>query len=365
MTTAPQHPTAKHHPTAPHHPTAQPHPIVRNQPTPWLHAPAPQAFAETQATTRQQWSRQGQEALDLSAGNVTCDDPKNFRSRGVLWTFGDVIASDVVMTPCSITPTFEEATGDADYVSVVFIMTGGFTIFDGSQPFTVSKGGSGWFPGWTRVTATNQHTSRFARVSVPRCALNGVEKRHRPFGVFKSQMMLTAPALSFVLELMHTTDERSLREARPRSVGSTSNGHPAAAVLTQLVSGLFIEQAGFRLDSTDLTSGLWAQAMAVIDREFANPMLDPGALADRLHVSLRHLQRAFAQNGATISDAVRERRAAAVVATMTGGTSPYLSLGEVALMNGFSSIKEMRFALRSKHGMTPSEFRTTSLAAAG
>lgn len=53
----------------------------------------------TTAVTRVQWSRQGPEAIEASFGRVTTDDPSNYRSRGVRWTFGDVVVSDTIQSP--------------------------------------------------------------------------------------------------------------------------------------------------------------------------------------------------------------------------------------------------------------------------
>lgn len=312
--------------------------------------------------TRVAWSRQGRDAIAHSCGRVTCDDSDEFRSRGVRWTFDDVIVSHTLQTPCAIGPTNDDDSGDAEYISALFVLSGGYLVRERGRVLSFASGSAGWMPGWTRVDAENLHASRLARVSVPRHSLLGAENGQPRIGLFGDSTMLVAPALAFVLELMQENDEATVVAGPPgEHVSAEQNaaaGHPAATLLSQLVAGLFHEQSGYRPDSVDLAAGLWAQAMALIDREHADPALEPSTLAARLHISLRHLQRTFAAQNSTITDAIRRRRVAAATTILANPTGRGLPLGEIAAMTGFSSIKELRSALRAQRGVTPRDLRT-------
>lgn len=314
-------------------------------------------------TTRVRWSRRGEEAIAQSPGRVSCDDASQFRSRGVRWTFDDIIVSHTLQSPCSIAPTHDDASGDSDYISALFILSGGYRVRESNRALAFASGVAGWMPGWTRVEAENLHASRLARVSVPRSSLIGADAGHGPFGLFAGAGVLAAPALAFVLELMQATDDQSLSTAELSVADGSAEhpAHPASTMLAQLVAGLFLEQAGYRPDSADLAEGLWAQAAALIDGEHADPALDPSDLATRLHVSLRQLQRTFAAHDSTVADAIRQRRVQAATAVLASATGRGLPLGEIAAMTGFSSIKELRSGLRARHGVTPRDLRAHHL----
>ncbi|PPF89503.1 hypothetical protein C5B96_01000 [Subtercola sp. Z020] len=316
---------------------------------------------EHRGVTRTEWSRQGPDAIAHSFGRVTCDDREGFRSRGVRWTFDDIVVSHIRQTPCAIGPTNDDTSGDVDYITALFVLSGGYVVRERNRVLPFGSGAAGWMPGWTRVDAENLHASRLARVSVPRRALLGAENGQPRFGLFDGSAMLVAPALAFVLGLMEENDEATVAAGGPAASAAgerSAAGHQAATLLSQLVAGLFHEQAGYRPDSVDLAAGLWAQAMAVIDREHADPALEPSTLAARLHISLRHLQRTFAAENSTITDAIRRRRVAAATTILANPTGRGLPLGEIAAMTGFSSIKELRSALRAQHGVTPRDLRT-------
>ncbi|MDF2443149.1 MAG: hypothetical protein JWR01_1352 [Subtercola sp.] len=318
----------------------------------------------TRNTTRLQWSLAGPDGLDRFPVPVTCDDPHAFRSRGTRWTFGDAILSDTVQSPCTIPPTDDDSPpDDSDYVSAIFVLSGCYRLVDTDQQITFDTGTAGWIPGWLNVTGECTETSRVARVSVPRTSLQGADHGHPPMGRFDGPTMLTTPALAFVMELMNRADEPSSDDGGEPAGGRAGASHPTSIVLSQLISGMFREQRGSLQGPAGQAPGLWAAAARVIDREFRDIDLDPVAVAARLHISLRHLQRAFAQNGSTIGEAIRDRRAEAAAAALAGNGRHDLSLGGVAAASGFSSIKEMRLAVRARHGMTPRELRSASTAA--
>lgn len=318
-------------------------------------------MGQTRHPTAVRWSLAGQEGLDSLPMRISCADPDSFRTRGTQWTFGDVMVSEMTHTPCRIQPDHGSAATDSAYVSAIFVLSGSYRIVDTGQHFVFDMGAAGWFPGWSRVSGECTETSRIARVSVPRESLQGADRGHQPIGRFDGPMILRSSALAFVLELLSGAEDP---EDAPADQDEVQDGsaHPAAAALTTLLSGMFLEQRELASFSGSVAE-LWANAMAVIDREYRDALLDPVGLAARLHISLRHLQRAFAQNGSTISDAIRDRRADAAAALLAGTGGRDLSLSNVALVNGFSSIKEMRFALRSRHGMTPRQFRSASATA--
>ncbi|WP_170152016.1 AraC family transcriptional regulator [Subtercola boreus] len=317
-------------------------------------------MGQTRDTSRVQWSLAGQDGIDRAPVRIDCADPHAFRSRGTRWTFGDVIVSDTIHTACTVSSVETGGVDDRDRVSAIFVLSGGYDIVDADRELSLGKGRAGWLSVRRQVSGTSVQTSRVVRVAVPRESLGGAEQGHRSLGRFDEALMLTAPTLAFVLGLMGRADEPGFG-VDGGTDGDVGNGHPAVRALSQLVSALFREQSG-RVEARALpAAGLWAAALALIDREFRDPLLDPASLAVRLHISLRQLQRAFAQNRSTISDAIRDRRAESAAALLADtGSNVGLPLGGVAAASGFSSTKEMRFALRTRHGMTPREFRSAS-----
>lgn len=78
-------------------------------------------------------------------------------------------------------------------------------------------------------------------------------------------------------------------------------------------------------------------------------------LADSLHVSARQLQRAYARDGRSVQDAIRDHRVGVAAMLMLGVER--LTATEITRRSGFSSPRSMRRAFQDVHGVPPGRWR--------
>lgn len=88
-----------------------------------------------------------------------------------------------------------------------------------------------------------------------------------------------------------------------------------------------------------------------------DPQFTIAELASELHVSLRHLQRAFAKLGTTPGDALRRLRVELAESLLRNADYEVLSIEEIAAHSGFSSGLQLRRALRAEGLPSPTRIR--------
>ncbi|PPF82730.1 hypothetical protein C5B96_08820 [Subtercola sp. Z020] len=294
----------------------------------------------------EQWSLNGRDGLRALGPHLVADDPEEFHSRGRRWSLSGVVVSDVAQTPLQISPSGRDP-GQLEYVSVVFVRHGLFELYDGGRTFRFEAGQAGYMAGWDQVEAINPVKSRVVMLSIhrDRLATYGVTVRHA-IGAFSDSSRLKRPALSFVLALIE-----ELAAAGDARVAV----EPASTVLVQMMAGLFLENTGSRSEAEAFSETLRTRAEALIARHSADPEFSPQVLAESLNVSLRHLQRSFSAHGAGPAESIRARRLDTALAALRAASKAPRSVAEIALQAGFSSVKELRYALRSTYGVTPRE----------
>jgi AraC-like DNA-binding protein len=101
---------------------------------------------------------------------------------------------------------------------------------------------------------------------------------------------------------------------------------------------------------------LIADAHQAIVRSFRNHEFTAQWLADSLGVSLRMLQRAFA-NGGGIAHTVRAYRTQEALRLLGARGSNELTLSAIARESGFSDVRTMRKAITDSVGMLPRDYR--------
>ncbi len=129
------------------------------------------------------------------------------------------------------------------------------------------------------------------------------------------------------------------------------------------------EQAGFRPclrcrpelapghGLPDITGRLAQAAAALIESGFLNGAT-PGALADRIGVSDRHLRRIFeTEFGVSIGQFVQTQRLLMAKRLLTDTRLPMV---QVALAAGFGSQRRFNDLFRDRYGLSPSRFRRTA-----
>lgn len=153
-----------------------------------------------------------------------------------------------------------------------------------------------------------------------------------------------------------------LTVARDLTCGATMPGHLRIVARIDEILFRAAVVALLERDLTDATRELTAEdvlrrrAADFIDRNFADPALNPDAVAGRLHVSRRTLFRAFELQGTSVARLIRTRRLAAAASALCDGTR---GLRDIADSCGFRTVDQLSRAFRAKYGVTPAAYRTT------
>jgi len=142
---------------------------------------------------------------------------------------------------------------------------------------------------------------------------------------------------------------------------SPANASLGAAAEEMLVA-MLMQQEGYRADSAAVSGGLRLRAEALIQSRYADPETGPQAVADALGVSLRSLQRAYAETGATVSTRIDARRRAKAEQLMSGPAR--MTFDDVAARAGFRSTYQLRRVIQQTHGMSLRDFRQQHLGSA-
>jgi AraC-like DNA-binding protein len=100
-----------------------------------------------------------------------------------------------------------------------------------------------------------------------------------------------------------------------------------------------------------------SRALADVARNSTLQALTPTRLAQRLGVSLRHLQRAFEGSGMTVAHAIAIARLRTACLLLSSPGAGAITLADVAHRAGFRSTFELRSAFRGEYGVLPSEYR--------
>jgi AraC family transcriptional regulator, positive regulator of tynA and feaB len=101
-----------------------------------------------------------------------------------------------------------------------------------------------------------------------------------------------------------------------------------------------------------LAPALAAAARRIADRLLAEPELSPGLLARELHVSVRTLQRAFAETGEPAASYIRRRRLERAREELTR-PGPPVTASELAARFGFADSSHFIRVFKKKYGHSP------------
>ena len=137
----------------------------------------------------------------------------------------------------------------------------------------------------------------------------------------------------------------------------------AERTLEDLIVGMFLETEGYPMDGEEFRSGLRGRAVNLVASAHREPELNPAAVARRLGVSLRNLQRAFEEGGTTLAEEIGKQRAQTAAVLLAGPGTRGLPIAEIAALAGFPSSFALRAGFRSRYGMLPSEYRATPVPA--
>lgn len=130
-----------------------------------------------------------------------------------------------------------------------------------------------------------------------------------------------------------------------------------ARLAEELVGSLFLESAGLSAERAEPRRSLYRHALALIATRRSDPALEPTSLASELAVSLRHLQRAFREQGTTPALEIRRLRIALAVQLLTDARYDVLGIDEIAGYSGFIASDDLRRAFRLERMPSPSTIR--------
>ncbi|MFG2142818.1 helix-turn-helix domain-containing protein [Streptomyces sp. NPDC048696] len=96
---------------------------------------------------------------------------------------------------------------------------------------------------------------------------------------------------------------------------------------------------------------------AYIDQHLADPDLSPGQIAKAHHVSLRYLQKLFAEEQTTITAWIRQRRLDGCRRDLTGPYATDRTVASIAARWGFMDPANFSRLFKTTHGLSPSDYR--------
>ncbi|WP_424808340.1 helix-turn-helix transcriptional regulator [Rhodococcus sp. 27YEA15] len=205
--------------------------------------------------------------------------------------------------------------------------------------------------GWNRHDGTHDTDVDLIMLRLDRRSLaeRGVRIAAEADGFGPPTATTTTYALSALVKA--TLHGQALTDARvPAAIESAA---------LELLVGLHLEGLGYEGHSSELDYGLHARAVATIGASYRDPSLTPTAVAERLGVTVRQLQRAFEKVGGTVIREIRHQRAGYAALLLRGGGAAPPPLEELAVRSGFSSVGELRRAVRDRYDLTPSQIRLT------
>ncbi|WP_295014239.1 helix-turn-helix domain-containing protein [uncultured Microbacterium sp.] len=144
--------------------------------------------------------------------------------------------------------------------------------------------------------------------------------------------------------------------ARAREASTLVSQYAIERLLTDMTAGALRELAAVSAPDHDPVP-LEERARSAMRVHRDDPDFTVAELADELHVSLRHLERAFAEGGTTPAATLRALRVEVAESLLTDPDLAELSIDEVAAHSGFSGALQLRRALRAAGLPSPSAIR--------
>jgi len=97
--------------------------------------------------------------------------------------------------------------------------------------------------------------------------------------------------------------------------------------------------------------------MDFIDRALFDPDLSPAVVARALKITSRHVHRLFAQQGATVTRYIQERRLEKCRAALADPLLAGLSVTHICSEYGFRSLPHFSRLFHARYGMSPRDYR--------
>lgn len=110
----------------------------------------------------------------------------------------------------------------------------------------------------------------------------------------------------------------------------------------------------------DVAAARLLQARSFIDANISDPGLSAERVAGAVGVTLRHLNRMFAESGTSVSRLIREQRLDRAMQAIKTSSATRATVADIAAQWGFSSHAHLTAMIKRRYGVTPSEVRRGS-----
>jgi AraC-like DNA-binding protein len=104
---------------------------------------------------------------------------------------------------------------------------------------------------------------------------------------------------------------------------------------------------------SDLAASRAADIIGYLQRNFANPQLDPQTLADDLSISVRYAHKLMRLTGRSFREALTGLRLDAARIAFAANRRPRQTIAEIAISVGFNDLSQFNRHFRDAFGMTP------------
>lgn len=131
----------------------------------------------------------------------------------------------------------------------------------------------------------------------------------------------------------------------------------AVKALADMVLVLLQKARRGAVDTDQLGGGLYQAALAVIERECSDPGLTPDRIALAVGCSRATLYRLFAHQDQGVAERMWQARLERARRQICSGAGLGLSVGEIAVLSGFTDLSSFSRMFRRRYGMAPQEAR--------
>ncbi|KAB2339294.1 AraC-like ligand-binding domain-containing protein [Actinomadura rudentiformis] len=282
-----------------------------------------------------------------------------FQARVGISEFGPVQATLMTATPHSVHRTPKRIRqADPEVFKLACVVSGGSVMEQGGRRADLGVGDLVLYDTSRPYQAEcppDLPANRLLLLRFPRSLLPFPDRDLRRLSAVRLQGELGIGALSsqFLLQLARHMDELS-----PADAARLSN--LTLDVLTAALAGALDAQKAVPPHTRQ--RALMAQIHAFVGENLGDPHLTPGAIAAAHHISLRHLQKLFHEDGHTITGWIRERRLERCRRDLAEPLLAAHPISMIAARWGFTSPAHFSRAFRSAYGLSPREFRRQCMA---
>ncbi len=264
--------------------------------------------------------------------------------------FGQVSVSEVAGSPMRC--EYEQSdTGRADAGLIVdVVMRGSYRLAQNGRQALGREGGGLLMHSQIAAVADAPCRLETRTLVLPEATVRGaVGDLERLAG-----LVLDADAAEAKLLRAYVTSLDLLGGSENRAFASTVGRHLTDLVIAGVCRSLRREDP---TEGRGVRAARLQRVRALLDKEFANPLLNAARVARTLGVTERYVQKLVEQDGATFSALLMERRLQEAFRMLRDPANMRLSVQEIGWAAGFSDASHFTRAFRRRFGETPGGVR--------